>query len=72
MKKAKAAGATVYSGGEKIMDSGLQRGNFVAPTILTDVQPNMPVARDELFGPVLSVLRYATVADAIKMANDSD
>jgi len=72
VKKAKAAGATVYSGGEKIMDPGLQRGNFVAPTILTDVKPNMAVARDELFGPVLSVLRYATVADAIEMANDSD
>jgi aldehyde dehydrogenase (NAD+) len=72
VKKAKAAGATVYRGGEKIMHPGLQRGNFVAPTTLTDVKPNMAAAHDELFGPILSVLRYATVADAIEMANDSD
>jgi acyl-CoA reductase-like NAD-dependent aldehyde dehydrogenase len=72
VNKAKAAGATVYSGGEKIMEPGLRRGNFIAPTILTEVKSNMAVARDELFGPVLCIQRYATVADAIDMANDSD
>jgi acyl-CoA reductase-like NAD-dependent aldehyde dehydrogenase len=72
VKKARAAGVTVCSGGEKIMDPGLQRGNFVAPTILTEVKSNMAVARDELFGPVLCVQRYAAVADAVDMANDSD
>jgi betaine-aldehyde dehydrogenase len=72
IRKARAAGVTVCSGGEKIMDPGLERGNFVAPTILTEVKSNMAVARDELFGPVLCVHKYATIVDAIDMANDSD
>jgi acyl-CoA reductase-like NAD-dependent aldehyde dehydrogenase len=69
---AKAAGAKVYGGGEKVMDPELQRGNFMAPTILTNVKSDMSVTRDELFGPVLCVQKYASVADAVSMANDSD
>jgi acyl-CoA reductase-like NAD-dependent aldehyde dehydrogenase len=72
IRGAKAAGAKVYSGGEKVMDAGLQRGNFIAPTILTEVKSDMAVAREELFGPVLCVQKYATTADAVQMANDSD
>jgi acyl-CoA reductase-like NAD-dependent aldehyde dehydrogenase len=72
VKTAKAAGAKLYSGGEKVMDPALQRGNFIAPTILTEVKSEMAVARDELFGPVLCVQKYAAVADAVDMANDSD
>src|SRR5262249_41113796 len=49
VKGAKAAGAKVYCGGEKVMDAGLQRGNFIAPTILTEVKSDMAVAREELF-----------------------
>ncbi|MEA2936309.1 MAG: (Z)-2-((N-methylformamido)methylene)-5-hydroxybutyrolactone dehydrogenase [Variibacter sp.] len=72
VKAAEAAGAKVYCGGKKESGAGLEKGNFLRPTILTDVTPEMAVARDELFGPVLCVTRYDNVDEAIAMANDSD
>jgi acyl-CoA reductase-like NAD-dependent aldehyde dehydrogenase len=69
---AKAAGARVYCGGEKMSEPGLAQGNFMAPTIITDVAPHMAVAKEELFGPVLCVFPYEALDDAITMANDSD
>jgi acyl-CoA reductase-like NAD-dependent aldehyde dehydrogenase len=48
------------------------RGNFLAPTILTQVTNRMAVAREELFGPVLCVIPYDDLSEAIDMANDSD
>ena len=45
-------------------------GYFYAPTILSDVTRNMEVARDEVFGPVLSVIAYDTVDEAMSIAND--
>ena len=48
------------------------RGHWVAPTILTDVRNDMTVAREEIFGPVLSVIRYATDEEAIAIANDTE
>jgi hypothetical protein len=54
---AKTAGARVFSGGKKETRPDLSKGNFVRPTILTNVTPDMAIARDELFGPVL--LRFA-------------
>jgi acyl-CoA reductase-like NAD-dependent aldehyde dehydrogenase len=70
--KARADGATIYCGGDKARQQGLEKGNFLPPTILTDVTPRMSVARDELFGPVLCVMAYRELADAVAMANDSD
>jgi len=70
--KARADGANIYCGGDKARQPGLEKGNFLPPTILTDVTPRMSVARDELFGPVLCVTAYREVADAVAMANDSD
>jgi acyl-CoA reductase-like NAD-dependent aldehyde dehydrogenase len=70
--KARADGANVYCGGDKVREPGLEKGNFLPPTILTDVTPQMAVARDELFGPVLCAMAYREVADAVTMANDSD
>jgi len=69
---ARAAGAKIYCGGDKVRTPGLEKGNFLPPTILTDVTPRMPVARDELFGPVLCAMAYRQLDDAIGMANDSD
>jgi acyl-CoA reductase-like NAD-dependent aldehyde dehydrogenase len=69
---AKAAGAKVFHGGKKETRSDLAKGNFMRPTILTNVTPDMAVARDELFGPVLCVTSYTDLDDAIRMANDSD
>jgi (Z)-2-((N-methylformamido)methylene)-5-hydroxybutyrolactone dehydrogenase len=65
-------GAHVYCGGEKACAPGLAQGNFLAPTILTQVTNRMAVAREELFGPVLCVIPYDDLSEAIGMANDSD
>ena len=64
-------GAEVVIGGEGC-PQGLERGNFVKPTVFANVKPEMKIAREEIFGPVLSILTYKTEADAIRMANDSE
>ncbi|MBM7515604.1 aldehyde dehydrogenase [Nocardioides nitrophenolicus] len=64
---AKAEGARVTTGGAAVDGPGY----FVRPTVLADVTPSMTVAREEVFGPVLSVLRYETLDDAIALANDT-
>ncbi|MDA8078140.1 MAG: aldehyde dehydrogenase family protein, partial [Nitrospiraceae bacterium] len=48
------------------------KGCFVEPTIFADVQPGMRIAREEIFGPVVSVLRAKDLADAIAIVNDTD
>ena len=64
-------GAELVTGGEGHPE-GLERGNFVKPTVFANVKPEMKIAREEIFGPVLSILTYKTEADAIRMANDSE
>ncbi|ABD27035.1 aldehyde dehydrogenase [Novosphingobium aromaticivorans DSM 12444] len=49
----------------------LEHGLFVAPTIFTDVAPDATIAREEVFGPVLAIIPYETVDEAIEIANDS-
>jgi aldehyde dehydrogenase (NAD+) len=66
-----AEGAAIACGGSAPADPALRHGYFVEPTILTDVTNNMVVAREEIFGPVLSVLRYSSDEEAIRIANDS-
>ncbi|MNK86108.1 Betaine aldehyde dehydrogenase [compost metagenome] len=66
---AKNSGAQIAHGGEKL-DLGM--GQFMSPTILSDVTPGMAVAREEVFGPVLSVLTFETTAEAIEIANSVD
>ena len=50
---------------------GLNRGYFTRPTVFADVTPDMTLAREEIFGPVLAVIPYATEQDALAIANDS-
>jgi alpha-ketoglutaric semialdehyde dehydrogenase len=64
--RAVAAGAKVASGGEMIEQNG---GYFYAPTILYGVTPDMEVARDEVFGPVLAVIPYDTPDEALDICN---
>jgi betaine-aldehyde dehydrogenase len=66
---AKAAGARLAHGGETV-DLGM--GQFMEPTILSNVTPDMAVAREEVFGPVLSVLTFETLDEAISIANAID
>jgi aldehyde dehydrogenase (NAD+) len=66
-----AEGATLVCGGTG-RPEGLHRGYFVKPTVFGNVRNEMTIAREEIFGPVLVVMRYSTVAEAIELANDSD
>lgn len=63
-------GAQVLTGGPG-RPPGLEHGYFVRPTVFVDVDPGMSIAREEIFGPVLSVITYVDDADAIRIANDS-
>ncbi|HYN86089.1 MAG TPA: aldehyde dehydrogenase family protein [Pyrinomonadaceae bacterium] len=68
----KEDGATLACGGSRAEGDGLERGYFVRPTVFTDVTPEMRVAREEIFGPVLSVLRVKDFEEAMRVANDSE
>lgn len=50
---------------------GLENGNYVKPTVFVNVNNNMRIAREEIFGPVLSVITYKTLEEAIEIANDT-
>jgi len=62
-------GASVACGGKR--PAGLDRGWYFEPTLLTDVKNSMAVAREEVFGPVFTVLTYDDIDDAVQIANDS-
>jgi len=65
----KREGATLVAGGGRPAQLGT--GYFVEPTIFADVAPGMTIAREEIFGPVLSIMPCDTEADAVRIANDS-
>lgn len=65
-----AEGATVVTGGLG-RPSGLNRGYFVRPTVFVNVSAGMRIAKEEIFGPVLSILPYDNVEQAIEQANDT-
>jgi betaine-aldehyde dehydrogenase len=67
----KREGARLLTGGQRV-DGELAAGLFVAPTIFDGVQPQMRIFREEIFGPVLSVTRFADLDEAIALANDTD
>ena len=68
----KKEGATLACGGKRPEGAAFARGNFVEPTIFTGVRPEMRIAREEIFGPVLSVLPFDTEEEAIQLANDTE
>jgi len=67
---AREEGATVLTGGKRATTGALENGFFFEPTILTDVTPDMRVATEEIFGPVLSVLKIKTYEEAVAVANN--
>ncbi|MEY4871365.1 MAG: hypothetical protein RLZZ563_695 [Pseudomonadota bacterium] len=71
VQAAKAAGARVVLGGGPLSVPGLG-AQFYRPTVVTDVTPDMAIARDEVFGPVLTVLTFRTAEEAIALCNDAD
>ena len=68
---AKAEGATIACGGYRLTENGLDKGNFVAPTLITNANNKMRVAQEEIFGPVAVIIPFKTEEDVIAMANDS-
>jgi acyl-CoA reductase-like NAD-dependent aldehyde dehydrogenase len=67
---AKAEGATLVAGGSRT-DIGTGKGYFMQPTVFADVTPQMTIAREEIFGPVLAAIDFVDVDEAIARANDS-
>ena len=68
----KSQGATALAGGERLTEGALARGYFVAPTVFAGVREDMRIAREEIFGPVISALPFDDIDDAIRRANDSE
>ena len=64
-------GATLVTGGNG-KPEGLEQGYFVKPTIFSHVNNDMEIAREEIFGPVLSIIGYDTEEEAVEIANDTD
>lgn len=68
IEKGKEEGARLVLGGS----TGKEKGYFVEPTIFADVKDDMAIAREEIFGPVMSILPFDTIEEVIQRANDSD
>lgn len=68
----KKAGARLVIGGNRVTDGELANGYFVAPTIFADCTDDMPQVRDEIFGPVMSVLKFSDEDEVIRRANDTN
>jgi aldehyde dehydrogenase (NAD+) len=68
----KKEGAKVAVGGVRATGNGLDKGAFMQPTLLVDVNNKMRVAQEEIFGPVAAVLKFKTEDEAIAMANDNE
>jgi betaine-aldehyde dehydrogenase len=65
-------GARLLTGGGRLTDGAFGKGAYVAPTVFTDCRDEMIIVREEIFGPVMSILTYQGEAEVIRRANDSD
>jgi betaine-aldehyde dehydrogenase len=68
----KADGARLVCGGERLTEGALGKGCYVAPTIFSDCRDDMRIVREEIFGPVMSLLAYDDEDEAVRRANDTD
>lgn len=68
IESGKEAGATVHLGGARWGETGL----FIQPTIFTNTRPDMKIVREEIFGPVAVVSKFADDEEGIRLANDSE
>jgi aldehyde dehydrogenase (NAD+) len=59
-------------GGDRITGPGFDKGFFVSPAVFTDVSPDMRIAREEIFGPVIAILEIRSYEEAIRIANDTE
>ncbi|WP_274571823.1 betaine-aldehyde dehydrogenase [Neisseria leonii] len=72
IERGKAEGARLIAGGGRLSGNGLDKGAYVAPTVFTDCTDEMTVCREEIFGPVMSILAYTTEEEVIVRANHTD
>jgi acyl-CoA reductase-like NAD-dependent aldehyde dehydrogenase len=70
IRKGVEEGAKLVAGGEEPPE-GLDRGYFVRPTVFSEVTPDMTIAQEEIFGPVLAIMPYESEDDAVRIANDT-
>lgn len=69
---AKNSGATLLTGGYQVTENGLENGYFVAPTVFADCDDSMDHVQQEIFGPVMSVLKFSDEQEVIARANHTD
>ncbi|MFO7786901.1 MAG: aldehyde dehydrogenase family protein, partial [Halospina sp.] len=72
IRKGIEEGATLACGGEELSPAGVEGGYFVAPTVFTGCTDDMTIVKEEIFGPVMSVLTFRDEDDVIRRANDTD
>ena len=65
-------GAKIITGGLQVTKGNLKNGNFIQPTIFSDVKDNMKIAREEIFGPVMCVMPFDTEIEVIERANNTE
>lgn len=71
IEQAKQSGATLLTGGYQVTEKGLENGNFVLPTVFVNCEDDMPHVQQEIFGPVMSVLKFTDEDEVIRRANDT-
>jgi succinate-semialdehyde dehydrogenase/glutarate-semialdehyde dehydrogenase len=72
IQDATSHGAKVLTGGRKPEGDAYRRGFYFEPTVLTDINPNMRLTCEETFGPIMPLLRFDRVEEALKAANDTN
>lgn len=72
IEKGRVEGAKLLFGGNKINKAEFEDGYYVEPTIFEEVSPQMALAREEIFGPVLALMKVETIEEALDLANDSE
>jgi len=70
INQGKAAGATLLAGGEAVSHGG--KGFFVEPTVFADVTDDMAIAEEEIFGPVMSIMKFSDIDEVVARANNTD
>lgn len=71
IEQGKVEGARVLAGGGRYTEGACAAGAYVMPTVFTDCQDHMQIVQEEIFGPVMSILSYATEAEVVERANSS-
>nr|MBO2510391.1 betaine-aldehyde dehydrogenase [Gammaproteobacteria bacterium] len=72
IERGRQEGARLLIGGERVTEGEFAKGAYVAPTVFTDCRDDMTIVREEIFGPVMSILIYDDEEEVIRRANDTD